>query len=521
LGVVVARALPRRAAKLIPTMLDNAAVPDSRMPDTMTKGAFWLAILVLSGLQLMVILDGTVVLLALPRIQERMGFSSAGVSWVITAYGLTYGSLMLLGGRIGDAFGRKRMLVVGVAVFTVSSLLCGCAVTGEMLLAARVLQGVGAAIASPTAMALVAVTFPPGPRRNLALAVFGSMVALGSVGGMVVGGALTQFNWRWIFLINVPIGALILLGAVTRLHDTVHHRLSLDVRGAVLATLGCALAVFGGLEGPTWGWRNPAIIGALAVGVLLLLAFVVVERHTENPLLPWSLFESRDRVAALVGIVFSGATFTALTVYFAQFAQNILGYSPMKAGLAFIPFTIAMGLGSVLATRLVTHVQPRWLLGCGAAILVGALTYGSGVTNSVSYFPALLLMMTAVGVGVGLVFVPLPLCVLVGVRPTEIGPLSAIGQVALSLSGPTLGLGVVTPMVVSKTTSLGGTTRDVQHLNPTQLAALSSGYTLAFAACAVGAAIAGLIALTLRFTPQQIAQAHAAQVAAERGGVPG
>jgi EmrB/QacA subfamily drug resistance transporter len=497
-----------------PPLNRTARIP---APAPSAPRGFWLPILVLSGLQLMIILDSTVVLLALPRIQERMGFSSAGVSWVITAYGLTYGSLMLLGGRIGDAYGRKQMLMVGVAIFTMSSLLCGVAVNGEMLLTARALQGVGAAIASPTAFALVAATFAPGPARNRALAIFGSMMGIGSVGGMVVGGALTQFDWRWIFLINVPIGALVILGAATRLRDTAHHRLTLDVRGAVLASLGCALAVFGGLEGPTWGWGNPLIIGALVLGIALLVTFVLAERRIESPLLPWSLFESRDRVSALVGIVFCGATLTVMTVYFAQFVQNILGFSPLKAGVAFIPFTIAMGIGLAVSSRLVPHVPPRWLLACGAMVLSASLLYGAEIDSSVRYFPTLVTIMIVVGVGIGIVSVPLPLCVLVGVAPTEIGPLSAIGQVALSLSGPTLGLGLVTPLVVSKTLSLGGTTRNVQHLNHVQLAALGSGYTLAFAACAVGASIAGLIALTLRFTPRQIAEAQAAQEAAERG----
>lgn len=496
-------------------MLHNPAA-STQYP--VTKRAFGLAILVLSGLQLMVVLDGTVVILALPQLQERMGLSDAARSWIVISYALTFGGLMLLGGRIGDAFGRKKMLLVGVALFTLASLLCGLAVDEGTLIGARALQGAGAALAAPTAMALIATTFAPGPARNQAIAIYGSMVGVGSIGGLVIGGALTQFSWRWIFLINVPIGALIIVGALYRLRDTAHQRLTLDVRGAVLATLGVATFVFGVSEGPELGWGSWYVIGSLIAGAVLFVAFIFAERRVDNPLLPWSLFDNRDRVATFVAIFFAGAVLMVMTVYVAQFVQNVLGYSPLKSGVAFIPFTAGVGVGSAVSSKLVMRVAPRWLALLGAVILVAGLFFGSTIDSSVWYFPTLFVLMCAIGFGVGLVLVPLPLCLLVGVGPSEIGPLAAVGQVLQNLGGP-IALSIIGAMATSRTLSLGGTSDKVKpkDMNVDQIAALSSGYTLALGGAAVCALIAGLVAMMIRFTPAQAAQAQAAQEAAERG----
>ncbi|NUS93201.1 MAG: MFS transporter, partial [Nocardia sp.] len=368
----------------------------------MTKRAFGLAILVLSGLQLMVVLDGTVVILALPRLQEEMGLSSSGSAWTITAYGLPFAGLMLLGGRIGDSFGRRRMFVLGVGLFTLASMLCGLAQSEQMLVAARAFQGTGAALAAPTAFALVASTFAPGKVRNQAFAIFGSMVALGSVGGLVIGGALTEASWRWIFLINVPIGVLIVIGALLALRDTHHHRLTLDVRGAFLGTLACALIVWGATEGPELGWGDPLVYGTLIAGAVLLPVFVFAERHVDNPLLPWTLFDSRDRVSTF-GVILLASGILGATTYFAGlFVQNVVGYSPLVAGISFIPFTVGVGLGSAVATRLALHVAPRWLLSGAAVVLMAGLGYGSTLDADVGYWSTLLPLFSVIGFGIGI-----------------------------------------------------------------------------------------------------------------------
>ncbi|MCK8670499.1 MULTISPECIES: MFS transporter [unclassified Rhodococcus (in: high G+C Gram-positive bacteria)] len=470
--------------------------------------------LVLSGLQLMVVLDGTVANLALAPLQADLGLSDAGRNWVLTSYALAFGGLMLLGGRLGDSFGRKRMFVAGVGLFTLASLLCGLATGEAMLIAARALQGVGAAVASPTALALVATTFAPGPARNRAIAVFAAMTGVGSIAGLILGGALTQVSWRWIFLINVPIGVLIAVAATLVLRETATERLALDVPGAVLATLGCTGVVFGLSEGPEMGWGSPVVIGALIGGVVVLGLFLLVERRAENPLLPFVLFRDRDRVATFVAIFFAGSVMFSLAAFVALFVQDILGYTPLQAGLAFVPFAFGLGGAAAVASKLVVRVQPRWLVVAGALIMSVSLLFGSTMDETVQYLPTLFVLVLVVGFGVGLASVPLPLCAIAGVGTHEIGPLSAIAQVAQTLGGP-IGLAVIGAMATSRTMSLGGTSGAVADMTEAQLSAQGAGYMFALVGCAVCAVITGIAALFIRFSPQQVAQAQEAEKAAQ------
>lgn len=493
-------------------MLDN---PAAAMQYPVTKRAFGLPILVLSGLQLMVVLDGTVVIFAIPRLQEQMGLSSAASAWTVTAYGLPFAGLMLLGGRLGDVFGRKRMLILGVSLFTVASALCGSAQTDWMLLAARAVQGTGAAIAAPTAMALVASTFAPGPARNQAIAIFGSMMAIGSVGGLVVGGVLTQLSWRWIFLINVPLGLLLVLGAIFRLRDTEHHRVRLDVRGAILGTLGCVGIVFAATEGPAMGWTSPYIIGAAVVGLVLLVWFVFAERTADNPLLPWSLFDKRDRVMTFIACVLAGGAMGAMTYFVAQFLQNVLGYSPLMAGVAAIPFTLGVGVGGAVSTKAAMLFPPRWLLSASALFLAAGLFYSATLDATVDYFPTLVILLPLIGFGVGLVMVVVPLCLLVDVPIDNIGPLTAIGQMAFNLGGP-VAIGLLSPIALSRTLAMGGSSGRPVDLNPTEIDALSSGYTLVLFVCALVAVAIAVVVVTLRYSPQQLVQAQHAQEEAQQ-----
>ncbi|WP_085999532.1 MFS transporter [Rhodococcus triatomae] len=466
-------------------------------------------------MQLMMVLDGTVASLALARIQEDLGLSDAGRNWVITSYALTFGGLMLLGGRLGDAFGRKRVFIAGVAIFTVTSLLCGLAFNEATLVAARALQGVGAAIASPTALALVATTFAPGPVRNQAIAIFAAMTGVGSVTGLIVGGALTEVSWRWIFLINVPIGVLILVFAFGSLAETNAERLKLDVPGAILATLGCTAVVFGFTEGPEMGWGSLPVLAGLIGGLVLLGVFLVVERRAENPLLPFSLFRNRNRVATFIAIALVGMVMFSLAPFVALFVQDVLGYTPLRAGMAFVPFAFGLGAAAFVASKLAVRVPPRWLVVTGTVITFAGLMYGSTLDGSATYMGQMFGLVVGVGFGVGLAVVPLPLCAIAGVGPHEIGPLAAIAQVAQTLFGP-IGLAIVGAMATSRTLSLGGVSGiPVVDMTPDQLAALSDGYTFALLGCAVLAALAALAALFIRFTPQQVAQAQAAEKAAQ------
>ena len=266
-------------------------------PTWLPPRRFIAAIIAIGGMQLLAAMDGTVAIVALPKIQNELGLSDAGRSLVITAYLLTFGGLMLLGGRLGDTIGRKRTFIIGAALFTIASAMCGIAWDEVTLVLARLLWGVAAAIAAPTAFALIATTFPKGSTRNAATAVFGAMAGVGSVLGLVVGGALTEVSWRLAFLVNVPIGLLVIYLARTALRETQKERMKLDATGAVLAMLICTAAVFGLSMGPEKGWLSATTIGSGLVALGAFVAFVVVERTAENPVLPFNLFFDRDRLA--------------------------------------------------------------------------------------------------------------------------------------------------------------------------------------------------------------------------------
>jgi EmrB/QacA subfamily drug resistance transporter len=476
--------------------------------------AFGLAIIVLSGMQLMMVLDGTVASLALARIQEDLDLSDSGRNWVITSYALTFGGLMLLGGRLGDTFGRKKVFLSGVILFTLASLACGLATNEAMLVAARSVQGVGAAIASPTALALVATTFAPGPVRNQAIAIFAAMTGIGSVTGLIIGGALTEVSWRWIFLINVPIGLMIIGFAFKALVETGAERLKLDVPGAILATVGCTGIVFGFTEGPEMGWTSPAVLGALVGGVALFVVFLLVERRAENPLLPFSLFKNKNRVFTFISLALIGAVMFSLAPFVALFVQDILGYSPLHAGLAFVPFAFGLGAAAFVASKLAVRVQARWLIVTGSLLTFVGLLYGSTLDETTTYMGNLFVLVVGIGFGVGLAVVPLPLCAIAGVGPQDIGPLTAIAQVAQVLFGP-VGLAIVGAMATSRTLSLGGVSGVAADMTPAQLSALSEGYVFALFGCAIFAALAAISALFIKFTPAQVAQAQAAEKAAQ------
>src|SRR4051795_12618515 len=272
----------------LPARLEGSAGSAGKTsPTWLPSKRFIAAVIAIGGMQLLATMDSTVAIVALPKIQDELNLSDAGRSWVITAYVLTFGGLMLLGGRLGDTIGRKRTFIVGVALFTIASILCGVAWDETTLVTARLLQGVGSAIASPTGLALIATTFPKGPARNAATAVFAAMTGVGSVMGLVVGGALTEVSWRLAFLVNVPMGILVIYLAYTTLRETNKERMKLDAAGALLATLFCTAAVFGFSMGPEQGWLSPVTLGSALAALIFLIAFLYVERTADNPVVPF------------------------------------------------------------------------------------------------------------------------------------------------------------------------------------------------------------------------------------------
>ncbi|HNP58948.1 MAG TPA: DHA2 family efflux MFS transporter permease subunit [Gordonia sp. (in: high G+C Gram-positive bacteria)] len=486
-----------------------SATPDGGPDGTYSK-VFGPQILVISGMQLLMVLDGTVAALALPRISKSMHLDTATGNWIITAYVLAFGGLMLLGGRLGDTYGRKKVFILGVLAFTVSSLLCGLALNPEMLIAFRALQGASAAIAAPTAMALVATTFAPGQDRSRAFAIYAAMTGIGSVAGLILGGVLTEVGWRLVFLINVPIGFAVAVGAWAFLKESQGARLRLDVPGALLATLGCTLIVFGVNAGPGSGWASPLVIGTLIGGIAVLIAFVLIERNADHPILPFSIFDNSSRVAALIAILFASAIMMCMAVFISLYLQWILVYQPWQSGLAVVPFAFGFGIAAAIASNLSLRMQPRWLVILGGAIIFLGCLYASSMANSdPAYFPKIFVPVLVIGFGVGLAVVPLTLAVVAGVGATEIGPLTAVAQVAQQLGGA-VGLVAVGAFATSRTLSMGGVAEPAKNITPGQIDALASGYGLAFAACAGIAILAGVVVLFMRFTPEEVAEGQAA-----------
>ncbi|MCX6467955.1 MAG: DHA2 family efflux MFS transporter permease subunit [Corynebacteriales bacterium] len=489
----------------------------TRAPSVGQSRVFGWPIFVLGGMQLLVVLDGTVAALALPRIRDALGLSESSGNWIITAYVIAFGGLMLLGGRLGDTFGRRKMFVFGVAAFTITSLLCGLAWDEASLVVGRALQGASAAVAAPTAMALVTTTYAPGKPRSRAFAVYAAMSGIGSVAGLIVGGALTEVSWRLVFLINVPIGLLVVVCAVAFLTESQGSRLALDVPGAVLATAGASLLVFAVNEGPG-GWVRPIVLIPAVLAIAAWIAFVFVERRAENPILPFSLFRNASRVAALVSILLSGAILMTMAVYIALFLQGIIKYTPLQSGLAVVPFAYGLGVGAFLASRLAQRVQCRWIVVVGGACILGGCLYAASIaTTSPTYFPAIFVPVIVIGFGVGVASIPLTLAAVAGVGVNEVGPVTAMVQVGQNLGGG-IGLVIVGAIVTSRTLSLGGTTAPVVDMNPSQLDALANGYGLAFV-CASGIAVlTGLVVLFMRFTVDEVAEGQLAQKAANEGG---
>lgn len=475
-----------------------------------------IAIIAITGMQLMSTLDGTIVIVALPRMQADLDLSDAAKSWVITAYVLTFGGLLLLGGRVGDAIGRKRAFISGVGVFTIASLVCGVATDQWTMIVARAVQGAGAGVAAPTGLALIATTYAAGHARNRAMAVSAAMQGLGSVLGLVLGGALTGLSWRLAFLVNVPVGIVIIWIAVTRLAETRHERLALDITGALLATLGCTAAVLVFTQGPPRGWVDPWVIGAAVASVVCLIAFLIVERNADNPLVPFSVFDDRSRVASFAAYFLAGGVMLTLSVMIGLLVQDVLGYSPLRAGIAFMPFALAFVLGNVLATRLAPRIAPRWLIIGGGVLVLAAMLYGSTLDRSIPYFPDLFTPIVVGGVGIGLISVILPLCAVANVGPQEIGPVSSITLMVYNLGGP-LVLVVIQAVQTSRTLYLGGTTGPVKDMTPAQLDALGHGYTYSLLWVAAIAVLVGAVALFIGFSARDIARAQHTREAVDAG----
>jgi EmrB/QacA subfamily drug resistance transporter len=396
----------------------------------------------------MVVLDATIVNVALPHVQKALGFSGTNLEWVVNAYALTFGGLLLLGGRAGDLLGRRRIFIAGILIFSLASLLGGFATDQAWLLSARALQGVGGALAAPTALSLIAVTFPEGPPRNRAMGVYASVSVAGAAVGMVVGGLLVTYaSWRWVLFVNVPIGILVALAAPRVLGESERRRGRFDLPGAVTGTLGIAAFVYGltnaatGQDGISH-WGDTKVIVSLVASVVLLVAFGIIEVRSEHALIPMRVLKSRDRSGSYLIMLLVGTAMFGMFFFLTIFVQQVWHYSPIKSGIAYLPMVAAMMVASGLATQLVPRIGARPLLLGGAVVTSGGMIWLSRLTEHSSYLGGMLGPMILLAVGLGLLFVPLSLVSLSGVRNEDSGVASSLLNTGQQVGG-SIGLAIL------------------------------------------------------------------------------
>ncbi|RPF36826.1 MFS transporter [Streptomyces sp. TLI_185] len=403
-----------------------------------------IALAVIAACQLMVVLDATIVNIALPHIQDALKFSTTDLTWVVSAYTLTFGGLLLLGGRAGDILGRRRVFMTGILLFTFASLLGGLAQEPWQLLAARVLQGMGGAIASPTALALITTTFPEGPERNRAFGVFAAVSAGGGAIGLLAGGMLTEWlNWRWVFFVNLPIGIAITLLAPLYISESERHTGRFDIAGAVTSTAGMASLVYGFIRAADDGWRDSLAIGSFGAAVVLLVAFALIESRAKEPITPLRMFADRNRSGTYVIMLSLAAAMFGMFFYIVLFVQNVLGYSPIQAGLAFLPVTVVIALGAGLSQRFLPVLGPKPFMLTGSALAVIGLAWQTLISSGSSYAGGVLGPMLVFGFGMGLNFVTLTVTAVSGVAQHEAGAASGLLNATQQVGG-SLGLSILT-----------------------------------------------------------------------------
>jgi EmrB/QacA subfamily drug resistance transporter len=393
--------------------------------------------------QLMIVLDTSIVNIALPDIKSSLGFSTADLSWVVNAYTLTFGGLLLLGARAGDILGRRRVFIGGIALFTLASLLGGLAQNPSELLAARAIQGIGGALASPSALALLMTAFPQGRERTRAIGLYAAASIGGVALGLIAGGVLTEWaSWRWVLYVNVPIGLVAIAVARLVLPETARNRGHFDLAGALTSTVGMVLLVYGFVHAAESGWGSLETIGSFAVGAALLAAFVLVELRAEAPITPLRLFASRNRSTSYLARLFLTAGMLGMFFFLTQFLNGVLGYSNLETGLAFLPLTVAVFTMSQLSARvLMGRFGARRVMIVGLSLSTLGMLGLTQLSETSTYW-SLLVPLVIFGVGNGLAFVPLTTTALDGVKPADAGAASGLVNVMQQV-GSSLGLAVL------------------------------------------------------------------------------
>jgi EmrB/QacA subfamily drug resistance transporter len=474
----------------------------------------WIILVMLAAAQLMVVLDSSVVNVALPAIQSTFSLTSSGLQWIVTAYTLTFGGFLLLGGRAADLFGRKRMFLIGITLFIIASFIDGLSINGEMLIILRAVQGLAAALMSPAALSIILITYREGHERNTALSIWGSVGAGGAAIGVLLGGVLTQYlNWRWNFFINIPIGITILIAAWRLLpaHESEEVHNSLDLPGAISVTAGVLLLVSGIVEAPTNGWLSWSTFAFFASAIALITFFIFNEKRSKHPLIPLEIFKIRNLTGANL-VIFPVVASMFSTFFFGSlYLQNILHFDPVMTGLSFLVTPITIALVATNVPRLIRKIGFKPVIVVGPLFIVASLLVLAQVPVEGSYFVHVLPALILLGIGAGMSFVSGSIAATSGVEQSKSGLAAGLLNTSQQIGG-SLGLAILTGVATSAAANY------FTHLKTlptalTPLAAEVQGMHAAFLVGACFALAASLIAFFVIKVPKKSQVAAVANVA--------
>jgi EmrB/QacA subfamily drug resistance transporter len=495
-------------------MMESSAPVARPAPAPALDPRRWKALALLCGAFFMVLLDGTIVIVALPSIGADVGFSEQGLQWVLSAYALTFGGLLLLGGRAADLLGRRRLFMAGVLLFTAASLMCGLAWSPAALLAARVVQGVGAAIMTPTALSIISTTFPEGPERNKALGIWGGLGGIGAAAAWLIGGPLVDGpGWEWIFFINLPLGlaALALSPVLLRESRASLTRRSYDSAGALSITGALVLLVYALVEAPDAGWGDAQTILLVAGSAVMLAAFALIESRHPAPLLPLGIFRSRALVGANAVMLLIGALAFAIPFVLTLYGQQVLGYSAVEFGVGSVVLAVAVTVGAIAGQGAILKVGFRPVAATGMALMGAGSLLLTQVSVDGSYFGDIFFGLLVCGPGIGLAFVTATVAALAGVAEHESGLASGLSNTATQIGGA-LGVAIVTTVAITSSEDYLAAN---EGANP--LVVLNEGFQSAFLACVVLAGIGLALALLLPGRPREAPQERLEPVPAPGG----
>jgi EmrB/QacA subfamily drug resistance transporter len=481
--------------------------PDSE--PAMTESAKNRALLLLAMTQFVIVIDASIVNVALPSIGTALNFSRDNLTWVVNAYTLTFGGFLLLGGRMADLLGRRRMFILGLVLFSVASLLGGLAQSEAWLIAARAVQGLGAAVVSPAALSIVTNTFAEGPERNRALGIWGAVAGAGGAAGVLLGGILTSgLSWRWVLFVNVPIGLAAAALAPRTLRESRREEAgdSFDIPGAIAVTGGLALLVYAVVDAVNIGWGATRTIVCLVISVLLLVAFVLIELRKRDPLMPFTIFRLRTlRGANIVGLLI-GMSLFSMFYFISLYLQDVMGYSPIRTGIAYLPLAVGIIVTAGAASALVTRFGFKWPLTFGMVCIAAGLFWFSRLpTHGAHFYSDILGPSLLAAVGLGLSFVPVTIAAVTGIKPNEAGLASGLINTSQQVGGA-LGLAILATIANSRTQDLIGKVPQVE--------ALTKGFDRAFLV-GVGFALAGAL-LTVLLISSADSRAHAEMAGEEQ-----